>query len=49
MRFWNYIKINIVSAKTRLLHTIKVNRMLRKLNESKAANKPKQTVNGKAQ
>lgn len=38
-----------MGAKTRLLHTIKVNRMLRKLNESKAANKPKQTANGKAQ
>jgi hypothetical protein len=38
-----------MGAKTRLLHTIKVNRMIRKLNEIKAANKPKPTTNGKAQ
>ena len=36
-----------MGAKARLLHTIKVNRMLRKLSESKVANKPKPTANGK--
>lgn len=36
-----------MGAKARLLHTIKVNRMLRKLSESKNANKPKPTANGK--
>jgi hypothetical protein len=34
-----------MGAKTRLLHTIKVNRMLRKLSESKTVNKVKTKSN----
>ena len=38
-----------MGARITLLHTIKVNKQFRKFEESKAANKPKPTANGKAQ